>query len=128
MSNGSTLFKGLGQVGIVTAEPAKMVAFYRDVLGFPLLFEAGGMSFLAAGATSLMIGAATEPPKFGDDVLLYFEPTDWGVAEAKLGAAGIAFEREAMVVQRDGAREHALRPFRDPEGRRLYLLGWRPTT
>lgn len=120
------LFKGVGQVGIVSAEPAKLVAFYRDVLGFPVLFEANGMTFMRAGATSLMIGGAAAPQTIGGDVILYFEPTDWSAAEAKLEAAGIAFEREAMVVQRDGAREHALRPFKDPEGRPIYLLGWRP--
>lgn len=125
MSTEPTFLNGLAQIGIVTTEPAEIVAFYRDVLGFPLLFEAGGMSFLQAGATSLMIGAATEPQTIGGDILLYFEPKDWDAAEARLIKAGVAFEREAQVVQRQDNREHVLRPFRDPEGRRLYLLGWR---
>lgn len=120
------LFKGVAQVGVVTADPAKIVAFYRDVLGFPALFETNGMTFMQAGATSLMIGAAANPQTVGGDVVLYFEPSDWSAAEAKLEAAGVRFEREAMVVQRDGAREHVLRPFKDPEGRPIYLLGWRP--
>jgi catechol 2,3-dioxygenase-like lactoylglutathione lyase family enzyme len=119
------LLKGFAQIGIATAEPGKIIAFYRDVLGFPLLFEAGGMSFLQAGATSLMIGAASEPQAIGGDILLYFEPHDWRAAEARLIAAGVAFERDEQVVQRHEGREHVLRPFRDPEGRRLYLLGWR---
>lgn len=122
-----SFLKGFAQVGIVTSEPGKIIAFYRDVLGFPLLFEAGGMSFLQAGVTSLVIGAATEAQTIGGDILLYFEPDDWNQAEAKLAAAGVAFEREAQVVQRHENREHVLRPFRDPEGRRLYLLGWRDT-
>lgn len=125
MSSPSQFIKGLGQVGIITAEPAKIIAFYRDVLGFPLMFEAGGMSFLQAGATSLMVGAAAEATPVGGDVMLYFEPLDWRAAEAKLEAAGVSFERDALVVQRHEGREHVLRPFRDPEGRRLYLLGWR---
>jgi methylmalonyl-CoA/ethylmalonyl-CoA epimerase len=125
MSTEPTFLKGFAQIGIVTTEPAKLVAFYRDVLGFPLVFEAGGMSFLQAGATSLMIGAATEPQPIGGDILLYFEPKHWDEAEARLVKAGVAFEREAQVVQRHENREHVLRPFRDPEGRRLYLLGWR---
>lgn len=124
MSQAPPLFKGVGQVGVVSAKADQIVAFYRDAMGFPLLFEAGGMSFLQAGATSLMVGASSEPVE--GDTMLYFEPTDWSAAEAKLDEAGVAFEREAQVVQRDGKREHVLRPFRDPEGRRLYLLGWRP--
>lgn len=116
-------FKGIAQVGIVSADAPRLIAFYRDVLGFPVLFEAGGMTFMQAGGASLMIAGGDEP--VGTDVLLYFEPDDWSAAEAKLAAAGVQFEREAQVVQREAKREHVLRPFHDPEGRRLYLLGWR---
>lgn len=125
MSQAQPWFKGVGQVGVVSAKADEIVAFYRDVMGFPVLFEAGGMSFLQAGATSLMVGASPEPVE--GDTVLYFEPTDWSAAEAKLEEAGVAFERDAQVLQRDEKREHVLRPFRDPEGRRLYLLGWRPS-
>lgn len=119
-------FKSVTQVGVVSADAPALIAFYRDVMGCPVMFEAGGMTFIQAGATSLMIAGGTEPA--GTDVILYFEPEDWDTAEAQLTTAGIAFEREAQVVQREATREHMLRPFQDPEGRRLYLLGWRPTT
>ncbi len=124
MTQATGLFKGVNQIGVVTAKSDQIVAFYRDVMGFPLLFESGAMSFLQAGSTSLMVGASPEP--IGGDTVLYFEPSDWSAAEAKLEEAGAVFEREAQVVQREDKREHVLRPFRDPEGRRLYLLGWRP--
>jgi predicted enzyme related to lactoylglutathione lyase len=113
------------QVGLQSAQPAELVAFYRDKLGFPVLFESNGMTFMQAGSTSLMIGAAAQMPTIGNDITLYFEPDDWAETEARLTAHGVVFEREAMVVQRQGDREHALRPFKDPEGRHLYLLGWR---
>ena len=119
------LFKGVGQVGIVSANAPKLIAFYRDVLGFPVLFEANGMTFMAAGATSLMIGAGDGSLGAAKDVALYFEPNDWSAAEAKIEAAGVKFEHDAIVVQRAEKREHVLRPFRDPEGRPVYLLGWR---
>jgi catechol 2,3-dioxygenase-like lactoylglutathione lyase family enzyme len=119
------LFKGVAQVGVVTREPAQLIAFYRDVLGFPVLFEANGMTFMAAGATSLMIGAGDGELGVAKDVVLYFEPHDWRAAEAKLEAAGVKFEHGEVIVQRAEGREHVLRPFRDPEGRPVYLLGWR---
>jgi predicted enzyme related to lactoylglutathione lyase len=119
------LLNGVCQIGIASAAPEKLVAFYRDVLGFPVLFEAGGMTFMRAGATSLMIGAVPDVKPPSGDVMLYFEPADWNATEAKLEAAGVAFDRPAMAVQRDGAREHMLRPFKDPEGRPIYLMGWR---
>jgi catechol 2,3-dioxygenase-like lactoylglutathione lyase family enzyme len=120
----TSLIRSLCQVGIVSHTPDALVGFYRDVLGLPLLFEASGMSFLRAGTTSLMIGAAADTDDT-HDVILYFEPTDWDAAEAAITAAGIAFDRPAMVVERDGDNEHLLRPFRDPEGRHVYMLGWR---
>lgn len=119
------LLNGVCQIGIASAAPEKLVAFYRDVLGFPVLFEAGGMTFMRAGATSLMIGAVPEAKAPSGDVMLYFEPADWNAAEAKLEASGVVFDRPAMAVQREGAREHMLRPFKDPEGRPIYLMGWR---
>lgn len=124
MADPDPLFRGVGQIGIVSRDPARLVAFYRDAMGFPVRFEANGMTFLQAGATSLMIGAGEAPR--GGEVIVYFEPADWSAAEARLVAAGIVFDREAMVVQREDRREHVLRPFRDPEGRPVYLLGWRP--
>ncbi|MBL8530299.1 MAG: VOC family protein [Hyphomonadaceae bacterium] len=124
MSGNASLFRGLGQIGVVSAKAGEVIAFYRDVMGFPVRFEAGGMTFMQAGEASLMIGAMENPPQH--DVTLYFEPVDWNAAEAQLEAAGVQFEREAMVLQREETREHLLRPFRDPEGRPLYLLGWRP--
>ncbi len=119
------LFNGVGQIGIVSAQAEKLIAFYRDVLGFPVLFEANGMTFLQAGATSLMIGAGDGSQGVAKDVVLYFEPSDWNAAEARLIAAGVAFDHDAIIVQRTANKEHALRPFRDPEGRPIYLLGWR---
>ena len=120
----TSVIRGLCQVGIVSRTPEALVSFYRDVLGLPLLFETHGMSFLRAGTTSVMIGARSDTDA-ADDVILYYEPADWDAAEAAISAAGIAFDRPAMVVERNGDNEHLLRPFRDPEGRHVYLLGWR---
>lgn len=117
--------KAISQIGMVSDNAERLIAFYRDVLGFAVAFEAGAMTFLRAGATSVMIGAASEPPSISGDVMLYLEPEDWDASEASLEANGVVFEREAQVVQRHEGKEHLLRPFRDPEGRRLYLLGWR---
>jgi len=121
----ANLFNGVCQIGIATSQPEKIVAFYRDVLGCPVLFEASGMTFIRVGGTSLMIGGAPDAKPPSGDVIIYFEPADWEATNAKLEAAGVSFIRDAMVVQRDGAREHMLRPFADPEGRPIYLHGWR---
>lgn len=116
--------KGLMQVAIAAKDPAGLSAFYRDKLGLAVLFEASGMSFFGAGGVRLMIGPA-QGAKPGD-VILYFEPEDFSAAEAALTSRGVSFGHAANVLQRDGTRELVLRPFVDPEGNNLALMGWRP--
>ncbi len=119
------LLSGIAQVALASAEPASLVAWYRDKLGLPVLFEASGMTFFQSGATRLMIGSRQPGQQIGGDAVIYFEPRDWSAAEAALEAGGIAFTHDAQVVQRAPGRELALRPFKDPEGHQLALLGWR---
>ena len=121
----ATLFNGISQVALSSADPPKLVAFYRDTLGVPVLFEAGGMTFFQTGATRFMIGAAQPGQTIGGDAIIYFEPRDWPEANAALEAAGVAFTGDGMVVQQAPGRELVLRAFSDPEGHTLALLGWR---
>ncbi|HEX8900545.1 VOC family protein [Vitreimonas sp.] len=119
------LLTGITQIALGSANPAALVAFYRDTLGVPVLFETNGMTFFQSGATRLMIGAAQPGQPIGGDTVIYFEPRDWTAAEAKLEQAGIAFLHPAQVLQHAPGRELALRAFKDPEGHSLALLGWR---
>jgi catechol 2,3-dioxygenase-like lactoylglutathione lyase family enzyme len=116
--------KGMLQVAIAANDAPKLSAFYRDTLGLSVLFEVSGMSFFGAGGVRLMIGPA-QGAKPGDKIL-YFEPEDFAAAETALEARGVKFGHAANVLQRDGGRELALRPFKDPEGNDLALMGWRP--
>lgn len=125
MNTAPPLLSGICQIALASADPIALVAFYRDTLGFPVLFEASGMTFFQSGATRLMIGAAQPGQQVGGDIVIYFEPRDWSAAEAKLEAAGVAFTHAAQAVQRAEGRELMLRPFKDPEGHALALMGWR---
>jgi catechol 2,3-dioxygenase-like lactoylglutathione lyase family enzyme len=115
--------KGILQVAIAAGDAPALTSFYRDTLGLSILFEASGMSFLGAGGVRLMIGPA-QGAKPGDKIL-YFEPQDFAAAEKALEARGVKFGHAANVLQRDSGRELALRPFKDPEGNDLALMGWR---
>jgi methylmalonyl-CoA/ethylmalonyl-CoA epimerase len=116
--------KGMLQVAIAAGDAEKLSSFYRDTLGLSVLFETAGMSFFGAGGVRLMIGPA-RGAKPGDKIL-YFEPEDFAAAEKALEDRGVTFGHAANVLQRDGGRELALRPFKDPEGNDLALMGWRP--
>jgi catechol 2,3-dioxygenase-like lactoylglutathione lyase family enzyme len=127
MNSPAPLLSGIAQIALTSADPAKLVAWYRDVLGLAVLFEASGMTFFQSGATRLMIGPNHHGADIGgQDVTIYFEPRDWSAAEAVLAERGVAFMHEVQVVQQAPGRELALRAFKDPEGHSLALLGWRP--
>jgi catechol 2,3-dioxygenase-like lactoylglutathione lyase family enzyme len=122
------LLAGVAQIALTSADPPALVAWYRDVLGLPVLFEASGMTFFQSGATRLMIGPNHHGASIGGaDITVYFEPRDWTAAEASLAQRGVSFTHDAQIVQRAPGRELALRAFKDPEGHALALLGWRAT-
>ena len=120
------MLKGIVQVALSSADPKKLSAWYRDTLGIPSIFEASGMTFFQTGAMRFMIGPAQKDQPIGGDAILYFEPTDWKATNAALEAKGVAFLGDATPVQQAPGRELMVRAFKDPEGHRLALLGWRP--
>ncbi len=117
---------GLRQVALASASPKELAEFYRRALGLNVLFETGGMVFMDAGPVRLMIGPKHPDQQIGGDVICYFEPTIWSVAEQSVVAAGGAFIHDTAILQQAEGRELALRAFKDPEGHALALLGWRP--
>jgi methylmalonyl-CoA/ethylmalonyl-CoA epimerase len=125
MNAAPPLISGIAQIALASADPQALVSFYRDTLGLPVLFETVGMTFFQSGATRLMIGPAQPGQSVGGDAVVYFEPRDWSAAEAKLEQAGVVFMHPAQVLQRAPGRELMLRPFRDPEGHQLAIMGWR---
>lgn len=126
MNSPAPLLSGIVQIALTGSDPGKLVAWYRDVLGLAVLFEASGMTFFQSGATRLMIGPNHHGASIGGaDVTIYFEPRDWSAAEFVLTERGVVFTHEVQVVQQAPGRELALRAFKDPEGHSLALLGWR---
>lgn len=115
----------LVQVALTTRDPARSLHFYRDILGLPLLFEAGGMLFFDAGGVRLLIGPenAAGPP---GGSILYFDAPDIDRLGTELEAKGAEFLGPAQTVQRTEAGELKVRAFRDPDGNMLELMGMVP--
>jgi catechol 2,3-dioxygenase-like lactoylglutathione lyase family enzyme len=116
----------LAQIALSTRDLPKAVAFYRDVLGLPLMFEVSGMAFFDAGGTRLMIGPAHHQGPLQNNTYVYFDAGDWHATETTLEGRGLKFERPAEIVQRADGKEHAIRFFKDPDGNALAIMGWRP--
>jgi catechol 2,3-dioxygenase-like lactoylglutathione lyase family enzyme len=120
------LFTRMSQIAIASEAPEKLVAFYRDVLGFRYAFETAGMHFLDIGGVMFMIGPKYPGMTIGGDATFYFEPTAWAATEATLMKANVVWHNDsAVVLQKAEGRELCLRAFKDPEGHTLAMFGWR---
>ena len=120
------LFTRMSQIAVASEAPEKLVAFYRDVLGFRYAFETAGMHFLEIGGVMFMIGPKYPGMSIGGDATFYFEPTAWSATEAALIKANVVWHNDsAVVLQKAEGRELCLRAFKDPEGHTLAMFGWR---
>jgi methylmalonyl-CoA/ethylmalonyl-CoA epimerase len=112
------------QVAVSTADLPRAVAFYRDTLGLPFLFEvAPGMAFFQVGAVRLLVGDAGPDFKPSTGSVLYFNAPDLPALATALEAKGVRFVEAAQTLQQTDAGDLMLRIFRDPDGNHLALMG-----
>lgn len=115
----------LVQTAFTVTDLARSVVFYRDVLGFPLLFENNGMAFFQAGDIRLMVGSnSPDPPARG--TALYFDAPDIEQLVPGLEAKGVEFIDGIETLQRTETHALRLAIFRDPDGNPIGLMGMVP--
>ena len=66
----------IGQISIIVKDVERATAFYRDVLGLPLLFTVPGMAFFDCGGVRLMLGTPSSPEYDHPSSILYFRVPD----------------------------------------------------
>lgn len=113
----------VAQIHISVRDIDRAVAFYRDVLGIPLLFQVPGqpMAFFASGDVRLYLGVP-ESEEFASRCTLYFRVDDIESEHARLVAAGVESFGPPHVVHRDGATELWMSFFTDPDGHKIGLM------
>jgi catechol 2,3-dioxygenase-like lactoylglutathione lyase family enzyme len=123
-------FEGLGTIGqihVSCTDMERSVAFYRDALGIPLLFEVPGqpMAFFDCGGVRLYLGQP-ETPEFRSQPVLYFRVDDLDEAYAALKDRGVSFVEEPHIIARMEDHELWMVFFKDPDGTNLALMSERP--
>ena len=121
---GTATLERLGQVGVRVRDLARATAFYRDVLGLPVVVETPALSIVDCGGTWLLLGGA-EAPEFDHPAsILYFDVADADAAYEGLRAKGVAFRAAPHVVHREPARELRMAFFGDGEGNTFAIRAW----
>ena len=116
--------RDLVQVALQTADLPRAIAFYRDTLGLPFLFEVSGMAFFQIkNGARLMVGsnAANLAPK--DSSAIYFDAPDLPVLAENLAKRGVTFRGPAITLQKTAKGNLMLQFFNDPDGNLIGLMG-----
>lgn len=110
----------LGQVHITVSDVDRSVAFYRDVIGLPFLFDvpAQTMAFLDLGGGVRLYLAEPESPdeRFRSRPLLYYTVPDLDAAWDSAVQAGAPAVSGPHVVHRAGGTELWMAFVQDPDG------------
>lgn len=113
---------GVGQVAVTARDLPRAIAFYRDTLGIPFLFEIPGAAFFQAGPVRLML-AVPEKPEFDHPAsILYYRVPDIQAAFAALTAAGVHVEHEPRLLAKMPDHDLWMGFIRDSEGNLLGMM------
>ena len=111
-------------INITSEDPARVTAFYRDIVGLPKNPDMGDDAFNVGGATlhvdahSETKGSTREPNRVLIDVFV----DDLAAEQARLENAGVMFSRKAGREYWGGV----ISTFQDPDGNICQLIEYKP--
>ena len=115
----------IGQIAVVCKDVARGSAFYRDVLGFRHLFDAGpNLSFFDCSGVRLMLSTAEGAEGRFDHTgsMLYFFVSDIEGVQRDLAAKGVEFFEQPHLIARLPDRDVWLTAFNDSEGNPMGIM------
>jgi len=112
----------VGQIAIPVHDLNRAIAFYRDMLGLPLLFIAGQLAFFNCGGVRLMLDVPEKPEFDHPSSILYFAVPDIATAHRQMLAAGVHFDDQPHVIAKMPDHDLWMTFFRDSEHNLLALM------
>ncbi len=113
----------IAQIALTVADLDRAVAFYRDALGMPLLFQAPpGLAFFKCGSIRLMLSKPEGEFKPGASSVLYFKLHGIEAAHSFLEERGVTFVDEPHFITRMPDHDLWMTFFKDPDGNVLALM------
>jgi predicted enzyme related to lactoylglutathione lyase len=106
----------IGQISINVHDLQRATAFYRDVLGLPLLFSVPNLAFFDCAGVRLMLGSAEAPEFDHPSSILYFRVPDLNAAYQKLVERGAQIFAPPRLIAPMPTYDLWMAAFRDTEG------------
>jgi predicted enzyme related to lactoylglutathione lyase len=118
--------QAIGQIAVSVEVLDRAVAFYRDVLELPLLFQINGLAFFDVNGTRLMLskpeGASTHSPSS----IFYFVVDDLQKTYSTLKQREVRFLDKPHLIAKMNGTETWMAFFHDSEGNTLALMSEHP--
>ena len=106
----------IGQIAINVHDLERATAFYRDVLGLPLLFTVPNLAFFDCAGVRLMLSRAETPEFDHASSILYFRVPDLDAAYQKLVERGAQIYAPPRLIAPMPTYDLWMAAFRDTEG------------
>ncbi len=106
----------LGQIAINVQDLQRATAFYRDVLGLPLLFTVPNLAFFDCAGVRLMLGRAETAEFDHPSSILYFRVPDLNAAYQRLVELGVQIFAPPRLIAPMPTYDLWMAAFRDSEG------------
>src|SRR5260370_1790945 len=105
--------QNIGQISIIVHDLQRATAFYRDVLGLPLLFTAPNLAFFDCAGVRLMLGPAETAEFDHPSSILYFRVPDLNAAYPNLVERGAQIFAPPRLIAPMPTYDLWLQSFRD---------------
>jgi len=112
----------IGQVSVPVENLSRAVAFYRDQLGLPFLFEVPGMAFFDCHPTRLMLSLPEAQGEPAGSSILYFLTDDIQAAAHELADRGVEFLQPPHLVAKMTDHDLWMAFFVDSEANTMALM------
>lgn len=107
---------GLLQIAMPVKDIDRAVAFYRDVIGLPFLFQAGNLAFFDLNGVRLMLDIPESSEFDHPGSVLYFRVPDLDAGYEAMRGRGVDFLQGPHLIHSDGTNELWMAFFPDGEG------------
>ena len=116
------MIQKVGQIGIPVKDMERAIAFYKEGLGLPLLFNTDTMAFFECNGQRLLLSLPEQEQYAHASSVLYFNVEHIHSAAEQLRAKNIQLIGEPHVVAKMGSVETWMVFFDDTEGNMHALM------